>query len=80
MESVLCPICGREMEAGWVAVRKYIAARLRWPFYSDRLVFRGQGQTERTETVIREGRRFQAFKCLACEVFLVTRQRWESKG
>jgi len=78
MEKLTCSICGGNLLPGRVAVRKSIAAKLQWPFPSDRLFFKPQDETQKSETVLREGVSHRGYKCENCRAVLVTRERWNS--
>lgn len=76
MDQKVCPICENDLKCGRVAVRKSIGAKLRWPWPSDRLFFKADEGDQRTETVIREGASYEAYKCSGCSAILITRNRW----
>jgi hypothetical protein len=73
-----CSLCGDKLVRGRVAVRKSLAAKLQWPFASDRLFFKPDGEGQGTETVIREGGSYEAFKCQGCQAVLITQNRWSA--
>jgi hypothetical protein len=79
MEDKICSLCGDKLVRGRVAVRKSMAAKLSWPFYSNRLFYRPDGEDQRAETVIREGGSFEAFKCQGCHAVLITQKRWSAE-
>jgi hypothetical protein len=76
MDKKNCPICEHELLYGRVAIRKGIAAKLRWPWPSDRLFFKYEGSDGGTETVIREGASYQGYMCSGCNAVVVTRKKW----
>ena len=76
MEKKSCSICGEELDRGRVAIRKSIAAKLSWPFASDRLFFKKDGGDQKSETVIREGVSYEGFKCSGCGAVVVTKAKW----
>ena len=75
MDRLTCTICGSDMKPGRAALRKNIPAKLSWPFPSDRLFFKPDGGEQKSETVIREGQVYQAFKCDQCNAVLLTNRR-----
>lgn len=75
MENLICPICKNEMKTGRAAIRKHIGAKMRWPFPSDRLFFKADGQEQRSETIVREGRSYEAYQCENCGALLIPQNR-----
>ena len=71
MDKITCSICGSEMKHGRAAIRKHIGAKMRWPFPSDRLFFMPDNGNPKSETVVREGRTYEAFKCVECGAVLL---------
>jgi phage-related protein len=49
---------------------------MNWPLASDRLFFKADDSDQKSETVIREGRSYEAYKCGGCGAVLVTTQKW----
>lgn len=76
MEHYTCSLCGGEFVRGRAAIRKSIAAKLSWPFASDRLFFKPDKSESKSELVIREGGSYEAFKCGACGSIMLTRKSW----
>ena len=76
MENKTCVLCGAGLVRGRAAVRKSLAAKLSWPFASDRLFFKADDGDQKSETVIREGMSYEAYKCGGCGAVLVTTQKW----
>ena len=76
MDNKLCSICGNVLDRGRVAIRKSLAAKLSWPWASDRLFYKMDGGDQSPETVIREGSSFEAFKCSDCGAVVVTKTKW----
>lgn len=71
MNPIVCPLCKNEMKPGRVAIRKNIGAKMRWPFPSDRLFFMPDDGNPKSETVAREGRAYEAYKCENCGAVLL---------
>ena len=71
MDQINCPLCEKMMKRGRAAIRKHIGAKMRWPFPSDRLFFVPDDADPKSETVIREGRTYEAFKCVGCGAVLL---------
>ncbi len=78
METILCPLCQKEMKPGRAAVIKNLAAKIQWPFHSDRLFFKPADENQKSEIFMREGKSFVSYKCDDCEVLLVTKERYSS--
>ena len=76
MENKICPQCGGQMVYGRAAIRKNLAAKLQWPFASDRLFFKPQGENQKSMGVLYEGRSYQAYHCQDCGALLATREPW----
>ena len=76
MKKYLCTVCGGNFIRGRAAVRKSIAAKLSWPFYSDRLFYKPDGESQPSETILREGVSQEAFKCEVCGALMITGKRW----
>jgi hypothetical protein len=76
MENKLCPICGCKLVRGRAAVRKSIGAKLQWPFPSDRLFYKPDGEDQKSVTILREGVSHEAFRCNECGAMLLTGERW----
>jgi len=76
MENKNCSECGGQMVYGRAAIRKNIAAKLSWPFASDRLFFKPQGEKQKSVGVLYEGKSYQAYRCENCGALLVTGERW----
>jgi hypothetical protein len=75
MDQLTCPICQSNMAHGRAAVRKNIAAKMNWPFPSDRLFFKADGENQKSETIIREGRAYEAYRCESCGALLIPQNR-----
>jgi hypothetical protein len=75
MDQFLCPICQSNMAPGRAAVRKNLPARLGWPFPSDRLFFKADGQDQKSATIVREGRSYVAYRCENCGALLIPQNR-----
>jgi hypothetical protein len=75
MESIICPLCESNMKHGRAAIRKHIGAKMRWPFPSDRLFFMPDDGNPKSETVVREGRAYEAFMCSNCGAVLLSSKR-----
>ena len=71
MNIIACPLCQSEMKSGRAAIRKNIGAKLQWPFPSDRLFFMPDDGNPKSETVAREGRAYEAYKCKNCGAVLM---------
>ena len=80
MDSNLCSICGGKLVRGRAAVRKSVGAKLRWPFPSDRLFYKPDGDNQKSETILREGVSHEAFRCDECGAVLLTGKRWVSEN
>ena len=78
MSMLTCSKCGGNLQPGRVAVRKSIAAKLQWPFPSDRLFYKPQDENLKSETILREGVSHIGFRCDDCGAVLITRERWNS--
>ena len=76
MKYYTCSLCGGELTRGRVAIRKSIAAKLSWPFPSDRLFFKPDKGESKSELVIQEGGSYEAFKCGACGSIMITKESW----
>ena len=76
MSAYDCSICGDKLDPGRVAIRKSFAAKLSWPWASDRLFFKKDGGDQNTESVIREGASYEAFMCSGCGAVVVTKTKW----
>lgn len=76
MDKLICPICGDDLLSCRVAIRKGLAAKLSWPWPSDRLFFKLDGSDQGTETVIREGASYRGYSCSGCGAVVVTRNKW----
>ena len=75
MDHFTCPVCNSNMVHGRAAVRKHTLAKMRWPFPSDRLFFRADNQDQGSETIIREGRSYDAYQCESCGALLIPQSR-----
>jgi predicted RNA-binding Zn-ribbon protein involved in translation (DUF1610 family) len=76
MDNKSCSLCGRKLVRGRAAIRKSLPAKLSWPWASDRLFYKPDGEDQKTETVIREGSSYEAFKCETCGSVLLTKHKW----
>ena len=77
MDNKTCSQCGGQMVFGRAAIRKNLAAKLSWPWASDRLFFKLEGKDQKSVGVIREGRSYQAYRCQDCGALLLTGERWQ---
>jgi len=76
MEKYTCSICGGNLLPGRAAVRKSIVAKLQWPFPSDRLIYKGNGEGQKPVTILREGVSNIGYRCDECGVVLITMARY----
>jgi hypothetical protein len=74
--SMKCSLCGGDLLRGRAAVRKSVAAKLNWPFPSDRLFFKLDGDNQKSETILKEGVSYESFKCEQCGGVVLTGKRW----
>lgn len=77
METLHCPICDRMMKPGRSAVIKNIITKISWPFHSDYLYFKPIDKSQDSEVFIKEGPTFISHKCDACDVLLVTKEKYK---
>ena len=77
METLQCPICHQVMIAGRSAVIKNIITKINWPFHSDHLFFKPIDDSQDSEVFIKEGPTFISHKCAACDVLLITKEKYK---
>jgi len=75
MEQYTCPICQSNLMRGRTAIRTHIGAKMRGPFPSDRLFFKADGANQKSETVIREGKSYEAYCCESCGALIIPKNR-----
>lgn len=64
------------MVRGRAAIKKTWLAWLAWPFERDRLEFFADHAPGITEIIARQDTDYEAFKCVQCDVLLLTQHKW----